>query len=644
MFDFSSANSRAMCDRVERRTALQVGGLGTLGLSLPALLSQAKGNESRDETSRVFGRAKRVILLFMWGGPAHQDTWDLKPEGPVESRGEFLPIKTNVPGLDISEHFPLIANHADKLALIRSVGQEDNNHSTGAHAGLTGRRHELKAESFSARQTDFPHFGSVLSQLRPNQSGLPTFVSLPEVISTTNGAITPGQGGGLTGRKYDPFQIAEHPDRADFSIESLRLPESVNLGRMQSRRDLLNAFDKTAQLVDRSSKIKTIDSYYQQALDMVLAPKVRKAFDLSHVSEDERFRYGYHTFGQSVLLAKRLAESGVQLVTVYWHREEKTIDTTWDTHALNFQELKQRLMPSVDRPISALLDDLSQSGMLDDTLVVWNSEFGRTPKVNRNAGRDHWGACNTVVMAGAGVTGGQVYGASDAQAAYPIANKVTQDDIAATMYHLLGFHPESPVYDRLSRPHQIALGEPIYDLLQGQCKVKPNQPPLELGRPPIGQFTRMLRERGNRHLDCKLGTKHGEQRWELTNWQAAAGEGLNRHRRIAPGSADSPATATLKFKGFYYTHFNYSHCVIRLAEPADLDGVRLSISGRELVLSDETNQEPKKRVWQFKLPPGLAKSIKTLELSLTAPNWAVTDLAVVGQKIRDLHLNRAKVV
>jgi hypothetical protein len=644
MLNISSETSTSLCDRIQRRTALQVGALGSLGLSLPSLLSQAKASGSREETSRVFGRAKRVILLFMWGGPAHQDTWDLKPEGPVESRGEFMPIETSVPGLHISEHFPLLANHADKLALIRSVGQEDNNHSTGAHAGLTGRRHELKAESFSARQTDFPHFGSVLSQLRPNQSGLPTFVSLPEVIATTNGAITPGQGGGLIGRKFDPFRISEHPDRADFSIDSLKLPEAVNLGRMQSRRNLLDAFDGAARLVDRSAKIKTIDSYYQQALDMVLAPKVRKAFDLSHVSDDERFRYGYHTFGQSVLLAKRLAESGVSLVTVYWHREKKTVDSTWDTHALNFQELKHRLMPSVDRPISALLEDLSQSGMLDDTLVVWNSEFGRTPKVNKRAGRDHWGACNTVVMAGAGVKGGQVYGASDAQAAYPIANKVTQDDIAATLYHLLGFQPESPVYDRLNRPHQIALGEPIYELLEGRCQVERTPPPVEINRPAIGEFTRMLRQRGNRHLNCEFGSESGEKEWDLTNWQAPQGQGLNRYRRIAAATPESTPAAGLKYKGMYYNHFDYSHCVFRLAEPATLEGVSLKVSGRDVAIPDELRKQPAQRVWQIRLPAGLAKSITQLSLSLIAPKWSVSDFAIVGSEIRDLHLQRAKVV
>lgn len=608
-----------------------------MGLSLPALLAgRASSAESkRQETSRVFGRAKRVILLFMWGGPAHQDTWDLKPDGPVENRGEFLPIATSVPGMHISEHFPLIANHADKLALIRSVGQEDNNHSTGAHAGLTGRRHELKAESFGARSTDFPHYGSVLTSLRPNATGLPTFVSLPEIIATTNGAITPGQGGGLIGRQFDPFRITEHPDREDFSIDALQLPEAVSLNRMSARRDLLAQVDGVRRLADRSTQVGTLSSYYQKALDMVLAPQVRSAFDLSQETEAERFRYGYHTFGQSVLLAKRLSQAGVQLVTVYWHREKKTVDSTWDTHALNFQEMKQRLMPSVDRPIAALLEDLSQSGQLDETLVVWNSEFGRTPKVNARAGRDHWGPCNTVVMAGGGVPGGQIYGASDERAAYPTANKVTQDDIASTIYHLLGLHPETAVRDRLGRPHHIALGEPIYDLLGGQVKAKPTADPVPVRRPEIGQFTRMLRERGNRHLNCDLGSEDGEATWSLAGWSSPIGNGLSRHRVTT-----APGPSLLKFTGDFYTHFDYSHVVLRLAEPRSMRDVTLTVSGKPLPISDELNPDEPKMLWQIAFPAGMVKSIKTFELAIQADNLPVTDFAVVGEKIRDLHLNR----
>lgn len=623
-------------DRLDRRTLLQTGSLAAMGPSLPGLLTnQAQAKPRRVEPGSVFGKAKRVILLFMWGGPAHQDTWDLKPEGPLESRGEFLPIATNVPGLHISEHFPLLSKQADKLAVIRSVGQEDNNHSTGAHAGLTGRRHELKAESFGARQSDFPHFGSVLSALRPNGSGLPTFVSLPEIIATTNGAVTPGQGGGLIGRKFDPFQITQHPDDPDFSIESLRLPDSVGLGRLESRRQLLHQMDRVAGIANRSAPTRTLNDYYKRALNMVLAPEVREAFDLESVPQPERMRYGYHTFGQSVLMAKRLAEAGVPFVTVYWHREKKTIDSTWDTHALNFQELKLRLMPSVDRPVAALLEDLSDSGMLEDTLVVWNSEFGRTPKVNGRAGRDHWGACNSVVMAGGGVPGGQVYGASDAQAAYPIANKVTQDDIAATIYHLLGFQPHDEVHDRLNRPHRLALGEPIYDLLGGKCSPEPVPPPARIAsRPRLGAFTRMLRDHGGRHITCDIGNADEEKNWKLTGWSDPAGEGLSRHRRTGN------APATIAFNGLFHSQFDYSHCIFRLAELRSIEGVQLSIAGRSIPIPNTLLDQGDRSLWQIPLPAGLAKSLSKFELTITASDWPVTDFSVVGDPVRDLHLMR----
>ena len=619
------------CDGLSRRTALQIGALGTWGLGLPHLLRQsARGDELGTGT---FGRARRVILLFMWGGPAHQDTWDLKPHGPEASRGEFLPIGTNVPGIHISEHFPLIARHADKLAILRSVGQEDNNHSTGAHAGLTGRRHELKAESFGARDTDFPHFGSVLSKLAPNRAGMPTFVSLPEVIHTTNGAITPGQGGGMLGRQFDPFQISEHPDRPDFKIDSLRLPSDLATPRMVERRRLLEAVDQVARVADRSEITASTDAFFQRALDLVLSPAARRAFDLSQETPQMRARYGLHAFGQSVLMARRLMEAGVKLVTVYWHREKKVIDTTWDTHALNFQELKYRLMPSVDRPIAALLEDLASAGLLDETLVIWNSEFGRTPTINSSGGRDHWGPCNSVVMAGGGVPGGQVFGSTDDKAAYPTSDKVTQDDIAATMYHLMGLDPETLIHDKTERPFPLALGQPILKLLGGQTRPEPApEPAARVTLAEFGPFGRLLRERGNRFLTVALGHAESEKLWELTGFSEPSGEGLTRHRTLGESAA------RVKFKGFYYNHFDYGWCVVRLATPAVLAGTRLQIGGTPLAFPEDLDGAKPATVWQIPLPRGLMGSLSSLEIALTAPGWQVTDLAVVGDPIRSEHL------
>lgn len=627
------------CDGYSRRAALRVGAVGALGaaghlgLDLPGLLR----NRAQAAESGTFGRAKRMILLFMWGGPAHQDTWDLKPEGPEASRGEFLPIATNVPGIQISEHFPLLSRHADKLAIVRSVGQEDNNHSTGAHAGLTGRKHELKAESFGARDSDFPHFGSVLSKLRPNQRGLPTFVALPEVIHTTNGAVTPGQGGGMLGRQYDPFQISEHPDREDFSIGSLRLPGDLSLPRMLERRALLNSVDGVLRVAERSELASSMDSFHQRALDMVLSTDARRAFDLATERPETRARYGWHAFGQSVLMARRLIEAGVQLVTVYWHREKKTIDTTWDTHALNFQELKSRLMPSVDRPIAALLEDLAQAGLLDETLVLWNSEFGRTPAINSNAGRDHWGPCNSVVFAGGGVPGGQVVGATDAKAAYPISDKVTQDDIAATVYHLLGLEPETMIHDKTARPFPLALGQPIGKLLGGQARPEPKPEPLPAGslpREPLeeyGPFGRHLRERGNRFLTVALGTAASEARWELVGLGEPAGEGLARHRPL------SETPAKLTYRGFYYNHFAYGGLVLRLARPAVCAGVSVTVSGTPIPIPAELASQPARRLWQLPLSEGLTGAMSRLEVVIKAPGWELADVAVVGDLLQPVH-------
>lgn len=635
MLNILAGGRLRFCDGVSRREALQIGGLGTLGVSLPHLLRTDAVASPAGQATGAFGSAKRVILLFMWGGPAHQDTWDLKPEGPVENRGEFLPISTNVPGIQISEHFPLISRQADKLAIIRSVGQDDNNHSTGAHAGLTGRRHERQAENFSASENDFPHIGSVVSKLRPNRSGLPTFVALPDIIATTAGAVTPGQDGGILGKRYDPFQITEHPDEDDFSIASLTLPNSLTDIRMRRRRDLLGQVDQLARVVDRSPGVRAMDAFYQRALDMVLSRETRTAFDLSSVSEDERWRYGWHTFGQSVLLARRLVESGVKLVTVYWHREKVSVDSSWDTHALNFQEMRNRLMPSVDRPIAALLEDLQSSGLLDETLVIWNSEFGRTPRINKNAGRDHWGPCNSVVMAGGGVPGGQVYGASDERAAYPIRDKVTQDDVAATVYHLLGIDPETLIHDRLNRPFPVALGKPIGPLLGGMSRPEPlPAPPARTKIRETGPFQRMLIERGNRHIHCDFGNADSEQEWELNGWAAPVGAGLERHRRIEQDSA------TLKYRGFFYGHFDYGYLVLRLAEPRSVSELSLSLNGRKIPVPEESKSAKAATIWQIPFPTGMIKATKTFELKIAASGWAITDLAVVGDRIHERHLAR----
>lgn len=450
---------------LSRRRFLQIGSLAPLGLGLPGvtdrLLAESDGQRPADSRQP---RAKRVLMMFMWGGPSHIDLYDLKPTAPVEYRGEFRPIATKVPGIELCEHLPHLARQTDKLALLRAVSHTDSNHSTAAHWMLTGHKHKVSAENFNARGDDFPHIGSVVTKLSPTSGELPTFVALPEQIATSIGAVTPGQGGGIIGQQYEPFRINQHPDADDFEVQNLALPQSVTTDRFGSRLGLLRQLDRRTLM--EPGERQTLDRFQDRAVNLLTSNQARDAFDLRQESAAERERYGEGTFGQGLLLARRLLEAGVKLVTVYWHRDEPGVDTTWDTHSNNFGQLKERLIPQVDRPIASLLEDLWDRGMLDDTLVVWNSEFGRTPKVNNNrGGRDHWGGCNSIWLAGAGVQGGIVHGRSDSKAAAPAEDPVAPADLTATIYHLLGLDPRTEIHDRLDRPFPISEGRVLHEVL-----------------------------------------------------------------------------------------------------------------------------------------------------------------------------------
>ncbi|MBG89811.1 MAG: hypothetical protein CMO80_23335 [Verrucomicrobiales bacterium] len=459
MIEVHQSGSDSFCDGMNRRAMLRIGGLSSLGLSLPQLL---KGFESSKGT---FGRARRVLMLFMWGGPSHIDLFDMKPDAPTQVRGSFRPVSTKVPGVQLSELLPHLGRHTDKIGFIRSVTHSDNNHSTSAHWMLTGHKHELARENQGARRSDYPHMGSVLNHLRPSRNGLPGFVALPEVIGTTQGYITPGQDGGFLGQEHDPFRIDQHPVGKEFKVANLN--PSVNSNRLRSRAGLQRRFDEfRGELIDAAESAE-LSAVNQRAVDLVTNSKVHEAFNLRAEGARERQRYGMKPFGQSVLLARRLMEAGVPLVTVYWHRDMPGVDTTWDTHGDNFNQLKNRLVPQTDQPVAHLLSDLHERGLLDDTLVFWNSEFGRTPKINGKAGRDHWGRCNTIWMAGAGVPGGHVYGKSDKIASEPVSDPVSPEQVAATVYHLLGLDPHTEIRDRLDRPFPIADAAPLHRFLAG---------------------------------------------------------------------------------------------------------------------------------------------------------------------------------
>jgi hypothetical protein len=460
-----------------RREFLRAGGLGWFGLGLPTLL-QARGVEPKGSTRGTFGRAKACIVLFMWGGPAQQETWDLKPDAPEQVRGEFRPIATEVSGIAISEHFPRIAQQTRRLAIIRSVHHADVNHTTATHELLTGRPAPLNGTGMLA--DDWPHFGAVLAQQHrgKERTCLPPFIQLRP--TSTDGAPrfveeSHGQGAGWLGPALNPFTIDDDPNRADYHVGTFRLPDDVGSGRFQDRKRLLQMVEGEARRLELSPQVQALDAHYVRAYDLLASRRALAAFDLAREDPKLRARYGLHPHGQAVLQARRLVEAGVPLVTVFWQNDGMTnVSVYWDTHNRNFIDLKTRLMPATDQTFSALLDDLDARGLLDETLVVWTGEFGRTPRVGQGVvggagagkdGRDHWPHCFTTVLAGAGIRGGTVHGASDRWAAYPARDPVTPSDIAATIYHLLGINPALELKDTLGRPLQLCLGTPIEAVL-----------------------------------------------------------------------------------------------------------------------------------------------------------------------------------
>jgi hypothetical protein len=462
---------------INRRDLLQVGSLGLVGLSLPDLLRAARQKGLRA------GSAKSCILFFLEGGPAQQDMWDMKPAAPVEVRGEFQPIQTSAPGIEVCEHLPMLARQMHHLALVRSVHHRVNDHNAGAYYMLTGR-HPVQAGRLIVRDfpDNFPPIGSVLAQLRPNQN-LPEFVHLPEFMVNNRDGI-PGQRAGFLGAGFDPF-VGGDPSVANYKIPGLTRPVDVTSARLQRRRDLLSQMDRSAGAYPEDSLFRGVAANYQRAFSLLATPRTRDAFDLSKEPAALRSRYGLADrfdrsvsvrkfgglphLGQCLLLARRLIEAGVRLVTVCTGRRT---EQTWDGHRQHFDLLRQSILPYFDRGFSALLEDLSDRGLLSETLVVAMGEFGRTPKVGQvtslagatPAGRDHWPRCYTVLLGGAGIHGGMVYGSSDEFAADPRDNPVTPEDIAATIYHALGVDPATPIHDPLGRRHFVALGDPISDL------------------------------------------------------------------------------------------------------------------------------------------------------------------------------------
>ncbi len=434
-----------------------------LGLTLPRLL-QGAGK------SAVAPRAKSVIFLFQWGGPSHIDMFDRKPNAPDGVRSPLGEIATSLPGLTTCEQLPETAKRMHKVTLIRSVTHTMKNHNSAGYYAITGSAPPSDDQRLRDSPELFPAFGSVIDRLAPNTNGMPTFVSYPHTIR--DGSITPGQHASFLGKRHDPLFFREDPNSADFRLPELSLPRGLSVDRLHSRRAMQQVIDKQARLLDYSTEASGFDEYYERAIAMLTSDKVRRAFDLSSEPAELRERYGRTTYGQSCLLARRLVESGVKFVTVYFSDSIGGRSTTsggWDTHGFDntrmFPIIKEYHLPITEQTLPVLLDDLDERGLLDETLVVWMGEFGRTPQINKNESRDHWPQCYTVLLAGGGVKRGFIYGSSDARAMYPDEHPVRPDDLSATIYYLLGIDPQTEVYDRNHRPLMISQGKPVWEVM-----------------------------------------------------------------------------------------------------------------------------------------------------------------------------------
>ncbi|HEX5244187.1 MAG TPA: DUF1501 domain-containing protein [Tepidisphaeraceae bacterium] len=459
--------------RPSRRGILKVGGMGLLGLTMPGLLRaealQQKWNAgTAAKPAKV--RTKSVIFLYQFGGPSHLDMFDMKPDAPDAIRGPHKPIASSADGIQVSEHLPNVAKIMDKVTLIRSMTHTMKNHNSASYYALSG--HAPPVDDIRLKDTLdlFPAYGSVVDALAPTSGAMPTFVSYPYTIR--DGSATPGQHASFLGKAHDPFFFSQDPNSPDFALPELSLPADMPIARLEERRELQQMIDQQSRLLDRSAAARGLDEYYSKALAMLNSTKLRDAFNLSAEPQALRDAYGRHTYGQSMLLARRLVEAGAKFITVYFSEGiggQSFTSGGWDTHGFNnthmYPIIEKYHLPITDQTLPTLLNDLDQRGLLDSTLVLWMGEFGRTPKINAQASRDHWPQCYTTLLAGGGVKRGYVYGASDKNGAYPAKDPVRPDDLAATMFHMLGIDPETEVHQIGNRPVRIAEGKPVMDVL-----------------------------------------------------------------------------------------------------------------------------------------------------------------------------------
>jgi uncharacterized protein (DUF1501 family) len=432
------------CDGIKRRDFLKAGTLGSLGVSLAGLL-KLEAEAARLE-NKSFRKLNNAIFIYLPGGQSHHDTWDMKPHSSdADVRGEFKPIQTNLPGLQICEHLPNLARQADKYALIRSV-----HHTLAAHA--PGQQY-MRSGNKPIPSLEYPNHGSIISKERKSPKGIPPYVSLP--VARTNGGVeTPG----YLGVAHSSFAVAGDPNASQFNVRALAMPNGMTLERIDKRISFMKGLDTAFRNVDlKSQQLEGMDSFYQQAYDILKSSAAREAFDLSKVDAKTRDKYGRTPFGQACLLAQRLVQAGVRCVAIDFG--------SWDTHRTNFPTLKDKMLPAFDKGVAALLEELHLRGLLDETVVWSTGEFGRTPKINPNAGRDHWARAMSMIMAGGDIQGGQVIGKTDDKGQEPIDSPYSPDDAATSFLHALGIDHKKEYHTPTGRPVMISRnGSPISEL------------------------------------------------------------------------------------------------------------------------------------------------------------------------------------
>ncbi len=437
---------------------MQVGYSGALGLGLTSLLkNRVLGADAESGQSRQ-PSGKKMILVWTTGAMSHHDTLDMKPDAPAEVRGQFNPIQTKTPGYQVCEHMPELAKLSDKYSVIRSFTHKDNNHLMSTHHVLTGQIQPGAFFDKIASRTDWPNYSGAYNYFNPRNDGIPNGVNLPTYMQQPP-LLWPGQYAGLLGAKHDPWQITADPNKDDFKVDSLTLAAGLDIQRVTDRQSLLSDLNKQQGRLERTAAGNRMKSEQEQAYNILTSRRLADAFEVQKESEQVREKYGRHTTGQSLLLARRLVQVGVPVVQVNIGNAQN-----WDNHGNIFPTLKDRLLPPLDKGLAALLTDLEERGMLEDTFVVLIGEFGRTPKVNNKAGRDHWGPCFSALFAGGGVQGGRVIGESDPHGGYPVKKPFSPEDFGATVYSVLGIDPESEIRDRFDRPLRLNSGSVISEL------------------------------------------------------------------------------------------------------------------------------------------------------------------------------------